>query len=296
MDNHNDPKQIAFLEGAWSAVLHHEVEPFRKSLLADFVSSDVMNRLPEHTTLHKVLAECHAQGAFQESYIKSFLGLRKHWTSLTPESRHTILQFIQKCGLERSAKLQMLEDDEAALTIRWDLADQLYASAREQAYKACQPLGLEMFQPRGLPRKNELRDMVRGGQTAVFALLKERINIDKTAVTMAVGYVTPVAKTKIKHNLSVAYVENLDTMRAALFHWSLHNLQAFSSLGIFTDAASAHALTGLEESVIREYIEHALKPYKEGYEKLCAAVDDMSSDPTIYDKARHFFQSGQKLH
>jgi len=296
MTAHNDPKQIAFLEGAWSAVLHHEAEPFQKSLLADFVSNDVMNRLPEHTTLHNVLAECHALNAFQESYIKSFLGLRKHWRALTPESRNTILQFIQKCGLERSANLQMLEDDEAALTIRWDLADQLYASARDQAFKACQPLGLEMLQPRGLPRKNDLRDLVRGGQTALFALLKERINIDKTAVTLAVGYVTPVAKTKIKHNLSIAYVESLDTLRAALFHWAVHNLQAFASLGIFTDSTAMHALTDLEASVIREYMELALKPYKEGYEKLCAAVDDMSSDPTIYDKARHFFQTGHKLH
>ena len=296
MDKHNDPQQIAFLHSALSAVLHHEVEPFRKSLLADFVSSDVMSRLPEHTTLRNVLTECHAQNAFEASYIKSFLGLRKHWRELSPETRRTILQFIDKCGLQKSANLQMLEDDEAALTIRWDLADQLYANSREQAYKACRAMGLEMSQPRGRPHQNDLQNLLRGGQTALFALLKERINIDKTAVTMAVGFVTPVSKSKIRHNLSVAYVEGLDTLRAALFHWAMHNLQAFSSIGIFTDAASAHALTSLEESVIREYIEHSLKAYKQGYEKLLASTEDMSSDPTIYDKARHFFQTGQKAH
>jgi hypothetical protein len=235
------------------------------------------------------MAECHSQGAFQESYIKSFLSLRKCWRGLTPESRHSIAACIRKCGLQKSADLQLLEDDEAALSIRWDVAGRLYNGARDMAYKACRIVGLEMLQPRGQPRDNDFRTLVQRGQEILTALLKERINIDKTAVTLAVGYVTPVARIKMKNNLACAYLDGLDDFRAALFHWALHNLQAFNSLGIFTDASSSHALSSLEESVIKEYIEHALKPYQQEYARLREEVENMPSDPTIYAKVRHFF-------
>ena len=108
--------------------------------------------------------------------------------------------------------------------------------------------------------------------------------------------VTPVARAKIKNNLAMAYLDGLDALRAALFHWSVHNLQAFTSLGIFTEPDSMHALTDLESSVIKEYIEHALKPYKQEYEKLRTAVDEMPQDPTIYGKVRHFFVTQPSVH
>ncbi|MFI4920827.1 MAG: hypothetical protein ACHQAZ_04200 [Gammaproteobacteria bacterium] len=291
MTTQNDSNQIAFLQGTWRAVLHDQAEPFQKSLLLDFVSSDVISQLPEYTTLRNVLAECHSQGAFEESYIKSFLALRKSWRVLTSESRHTIIQYIQKCGLQKNNGLKLLEDDEAALTIRWDTANRLYAGACNMAFKACQVSGLEMLQPRGKPRHNEFRTLVRRGQETLVALLKERINIDKTAVTMAVGYVTPVAKTKIKNNLAAAYLDSLDAFRAALFHWSVHNLSAFTSLEIFKGTLPSGGLTTYEESAIKEYIEHALKSFKQEYEQLRAGVEDMPPDPTIYDKARRFFDS-----
>lgn len=296
MNNQSDSNQIAFLHGTWRAVLHDQPEPFQKALLMDFVSTDVIGKLPEYTTLRNVLVECHSQGAFQESYIKSFLALRKSWQVLTPESRHTIIQYIHKCGLQKNSSLKLLEDDEAALTIRWDTANRLYAGARDMAFKACQIIGLEMLQPRGQPRHNEFRTLVRRGQDTLVSLLKERINIDKTAVTMAVGYVTPVAKAKLKNNLAVAYLDGLDAFRAALFHWSVHNLSAFASMEIFKDVGPYGGLTALEESALKEYIEHALKPFKQEYEKLRAAVEDMPSDPTIYDKARRFFDDKQTLH
>lgn len=293
MTTQNSSSQIAFLHGTWRAVLHDQAEPFQKSLLTDFVSSDVISQLPEYTTLRNVLAECHTQSAFEESYIKSFLALRKSWSTLTSESRHIILQYIEKCGLKKNSglKLELLEDDEAALTIRWDTANRLYAGARDMAFKACQVSGLEMLQPRGKPRHNEFRTLVRRGQETLVALLKERINIDKTAVTMAVGYVTPVAKTKIKNNLASAYLDSLDAFRAALFHWSVHNVAAFTSLDIFKGNAPVGGLTTYEESAIKEYIEHALKSFKQDYEQLRAAVEEMPQDPTIYDKARRFFDT-----
>ncbi len=295
MSTAHDANQIAFLHGTWRAVLHDQPEPFKKSLLADFVSADVISRLPEQTTLRNVLTECHQQHAFQASYIKSFLALRRGWVRLTPESRHVILQYAQKCKLGKTG-LQPLEDDEAALTVRWDIAKRLYETARDEAYAACKAQGLEMVQPRGLPRRNEFQDLAQRGQTLLMDLLEERINIDKTAVTLAVGYVTPVARTKIKNNLAAAYLEGLDDLRAALYHWSVHNLQAFSTLGIFTAPDAMHALTDLEASVIREYIEHSLKPYKQGYETLHAAVDEMPEDPTIYAKVRYCFSEKPAVH
>jgi|SRR5580698_914240 hypothetical protein len=298
MNNQSDSNQIAFLHGTWRAVLHDQPEPFQKGLLMDFVSTDVIGKLPEYTTLRNVLVECHSQGAFQESYIKSFLALRKSWQVLSPESRHTIIQYIHKCGLQKNGglKLSLLEDDEAALTIRWDTANRLYAGARDMAFKACQIIGLEMLQPRGQPRHNEFRTLVRRGQDTLVSLLKERINIDKTAVTMAVGYVTPVAKAKLKNNLAVAYLDGLDAFRAALFHWSVHNLAAFASMEIFKDVGPYGGLTAIEESALKEYIEHALKPFKQEYEKLRSEVEEMPSDPTIYDKARRFFDDKPTLH
>src|SRR5690242_5390665 len=186
--------QIVFLQGAWRALLQDQPEPFHKGLLSEFVSNEVLARLPERTTLKHVLQECHAHEAVQECYIKSFLGLRRVWDKLTPESRHIIIEHGNKCGVHKQGglRLQALQDDEAALTIRWHVAQRLYEKARDEAFAACSAFGLEMAQPRGLPRANEFAQLVQNGQEILLKLLRERVNTDKTAVTMAVGYVTPV--------------------------------------------------------------------------------------------------------
>lgn len=293
--------RIIFLEGTWKAVLHDQPEPFRKSLLVDYVSTDVINSLPEQTTLKNVLKECHALEAFEESYIKSFVGLMKCWNSLSPESRHSILQYLQDCDLQANGNmrrhLQPLKDDAVALTIRWDIADQLYARVRDAAFKACQSIGLELLQPRGVPRqKGDFRTLAQRGQAMLLALLRERVGIDKIAVLVAVGQMTPVVKNKRLTNLSRAYIENLDVLRAGLMHWALNNLQAFSGVELFKDAHEAKVLTPLQESVLREHVEASLKPLTQEFERLSTSMDEIPHDPATYDKLRPYFDSGATLH
>jgi hypothetical protein len=284
--------QIAFLHGTWRALLQDQPEPFSKELLSDFVSSDVLLGLPARTTLSHVLHECHAREAVQESYIKSFLGLRKVWQQLTPESRHIILRYSNKCGLQKQGGLRLnpLEDDGAALTIRWDVAARLYESARDTAFKTCRELGLEMIQPRGTPQPNEFHVLVNRGRETLLSLLRERTNIDKTAVTMAVGYVTPVARTKLARNLANAQQECLEAFRAALHHWASHNPAAFLA------TAPGAQLSADEEAQIRGYIEECLKPWHRDCEHLRQDADGMSSEPTIYEKVRRCFQDPAVLH
>lgn len=293
--HHNN--QIAFLEGAWQAVLQDEPRLFEKELLADFLSGGVLQNLPDYTTLKNVVAECHSQEAVQESYIKSFLSLRKRWPELTTEARYAIVESSRRCGLQNNngLKLSLLEDDEAALSIRWDTADHLYAGCRELAYKACQATGLEMAQPRGRPQPSDLRGAVNRGQQILLALLRERINIDKTAVTLAVGHVTPVAKTKLRNNLATAYLEALDSFRAALFHWMSCNVGAFASIELFKDVAPGKPLTPFQESVLKEHVEGILRAFKREYEQLRTTVEDMS-DPTVYEKVRRFFEDAPAVH
>lgn len=297
MSEQAENNQIVFLEGAWQAVLQDEPRLFEKTLLADFVSSSLLDSLPDYTTVKHVVAECHSQEAVQESYIKSFLSLRKRWQELTTEARHAIVESSRQCGLQKnnSLKLSLLEDDEAALTIRWDTANRLYAGCRELAYKACQTAGLEMVQPRGRPHVGNFRGIVNQGQQILIALLRERINIDKTAVTLAVGHVTPVAKTKLRNNLAVAYLDALDGFRAALFHWLVCNVGAFASIELFKDVAPGEPLTPLQESVLKEHVETALRPFKQEYEALRVAVEDLS-DPTIYEKVRRCFEDAPSVH
>src|ERR1700733_11504769 len=254
--------QIVFLQGTWRALLQDQPEPFSKELLSDFVSSEVLAGLPSHTTLKHVLQECHSREAFQESYIKSFLGLRRVWEKLTPESRHIILGHSNKCGMQKQGglRLQMLQDDEAALTIRWDIAARLYASARDEAFSACRALGLEMAQPRGLPRKNEFAMLVQSGQDILLKLLRERVNTDKTAVAMAVGYVTPVARTKLNRNLQEAYAECHGAFRAALTHWALHHTAAF---GIKVEGQ----LSVEQEASLGRYVDECLRPFAQRFER-----------------------------
>ncbi len=296
MNNQAESKQVAFLQGTWRAVLHDQPEPFNKTLLVDFVSVGVMARLPEQTTLKNVLAECHEQAAFQESYIKSFLSLKRVWNDFSPESRHTISQYIHRYGLQKSLRLSAHEDDEAALTIRWDTANKVYASSRDAVFAACRAHGLELNQPRGLPQAGEFRAIVRYGQEKLLGLLRERTGIDKTAVTLAVGYVTPVARTKILNNLNAAYLEALDAFRGALFHWSLHNLESLSSIELFKDLRTGAALSKFQESVLREHVEGAVWEFTHEYEKLRESVKEMPQDPTIYDKARRFFETRPAVH
>lgn len=297
MDLQAENNQIAFLEGAWQAVLEDQPPLFQKELLADFVSGEVLECLPAYTTLKNVVAECRSQEASQESYIKSFLSLRKRWNEFTPESRHAIVASVRQFGLQKNSalRLQLLEDDEAALTIRWDVANRLYAGCAELAYKACHASGLEMTQPRGRPHSGNFRGIVNQGHQILVAILRERINIDKTAVTLAVGHLTPVAKTKLRHNLAVAYLDALDSFRAALFHWLVCNVGAFVSIELFKDVAPGEPLTPLQESVLKEHVEGALWPFKQEYERLRAAVEDLS-DPTIYEKVRRFFETARSVH
>ena len=296
MNDQAESNQVAFLQGTWRAVLHDQPEPFRKALLAGFLSVGVMARLPEHTTLKNLLAECHEQGAFQESYIKSILSLKRVWNDFSPESRHIINQYIRRYGLQKSLRLQPHEDDEAALTIRWDTANRVYTSCRDAVFTACRANGLELNQPRGLPQAGEFRAIVRYGQEKLLGLLRERVNIDKTAVTLAVGYVTPVARTKILNNLNAAYLEALDAFRGALFHWTLHNLESLSSIELFNDVRTGTPLTRFQESVLREHVEGVVWEFQHEFGLLLEAVKDMPQDPTIYDKARRFFEPPRAVH
>jgi hypothetical protein len=277
--------QIVFLQGTWRALLQDQPEPFHKGLLSDFVSSDVLAGLPAQTTLKNVLAECHAREAFQECYIKSFLGLRRVWDKLTPESRHIIHTHSTRCGMHKQGglRLQLLQDDAAALTIRWDVAQRLYETARDQAFHACRGLGLEMAQPRGLPRKNEFALLVQSGQDILMKLLRERVNTDKTAVTMAVGYLTPVAHTKLTRNLQESYAECHASFRAALIHWGVHHPAAF---GIKTEGP----LDASQETLVRNYVGECLRPFELRFEQLCQDAETMSSEPTLFEKVRRCFQ------
>jgi hypothetical protein len=277
--------QIVFLQGTWRALLQDQPEPFSKELLTDFVSNDVLAGLPSHTTLKHVLQECHSREAFQECYIKSFLGLRRAWEKLTPESRHIILEHGNKCGLQKQGglRLQLLQDDAAALTIRWDVAAKLYVSARDEAFRACRELGLEMIQPRGLPRKNEFALLVQSGQDILLKLLRERVNTDKTAVTMAVGYVTPVAHTKLTRNLQEAYAECHAALRAALLHWAVNHPAAF---GMKIEGQ----LSAAQEGSLQSYVAECLKPFEQRFERLCQDTETMSSEPTLFEKVRRCFQ------
>ena len=287
MSSLTETQHLEFLQGAWSAVLQDQPEPFEKSLLLDYVSSDVIGRLPEFTTLENVLLECRSQEAVQESYIKSFMALPKAWVRLTPESRHSIIQKIEKFGLQKSARLAPLEDDEAALTIRWDTANKLFAAAHDGVFKACAVLGLEMLQPRRLPQSDDFGAMLQHGQEALLGLLRERINIDKTAVTMAVGYVTPVSRTRIMHNLDTAFLDCLDSFRAALLHWAEFNPKALIPIMNVEDGhPSPEQLKNL-----RRRVEDSLGRFKREYEQLRASLEDMSTEPTISEKLRRFFET-----
>jgi hypothetical protein len=177
----------------------------------------------------------------------------------------------------------MLQDDEAPLTIRWDVAARLYEAALDEAFRTCRSLGLEMAQPRGLPRANEFAILVQSGQDVLFKLLRERINTDKTAVAMAVGYVTPVARTKLMRNLREAYAECHGAFHAALVHWALHHPAAF---GI---PAAAHP-DAAQEAELRSYVDECLRPFRQRFERLCQDTDAMSSEPTLYEKVRRCFQ------
>jgi hypothetical protein len=294
--------RIVFLEGTWKALLYDQQEPFHKFLLADYVSSEVIDSLPEQTTLKNVLIECDSREVFEESYIKSFLGLKKCWGSLMPESRQMIMEYLKDCELQANGnlrrQLQLHADDKAAMTIRWDTADRLYAGIRELAFKACQNIGLELLQPRGVSaQKTDFMTLLQRGQTMLLALLRERINIDKTAVLVAVGHATPVVKTKMKNNLNRAYDDCLDALRGGLLHWALNNLQSSSAVELFKDVRQAALLTSpIPENVMRECIEELLGDFMQGYERMSADMEELPPDPGTYAKAQSFFCDKLTLH
>lgn len=289
MNTLTETQHLEFLQGAWSAVLRNEPVPFAKSLLTDYVSVEVMNCLPEFTTLENVVQVCHSQAAVQESYIKAFMALPKVWTRLTPESRQSIVQKIQKLGLQKvcSKKFSLLEDDAAALTVRWDIADKLYGVIRENTFKGCAVHGLELLQPRRIPMADDYGAMLRQGEQALLSLLRERIEIDKTAVTMAVGYVTPVSRTKILHNLMTAYQECLDTFRAALLHWAEFNPHALIPILNLENGQ----LSGGQIKNLLNRIEASLARFKQEFDQLRAGVEKMSTEPTVSARLRRFFET-----
>lgn len=289
MSTLTEAQHLEFLQGAWSAVLQNEPALFAKSLLMDYLSVEVTNRLPEFTTLDHVVHECQDQDAVQESYIKAFMALPKAWTRLTPESRQSIVRMIQKVGLQKACgkNFRMLDDDAAALSVRWDTAHKLYAVIRESTFKGCAAHGLQMLQPRRIPIADDYGAMQRQGEQALLSLLSERIEIDKTAVTMAVGYVTPVAKTQIMHNLLAAYQECLESFRAALLHWAEFNPHALMPiLNLENGQLSPGQLTNM-----RNRVEGSLVRFKQEFEQLRLGVENMSTEPTISARLRRFFET-----
>jgi hypothetical protein len=292
MDGYGQTEQVAFLRDAWRALLEPRAEPFQKMVLADYVSRDVINCLPDYTTLENVLAVCGTQDAFQESYIKSFMSIQKRWKRMTPETRHKIVTSMRDCGLRdaSSAKsLQLLEDDEAALTIRWDVADELYLRAQKRAFKSCKDLGLELEQPRGDPAGRAYKVLVEKGEALLAALLDERVKIDSTAVALAVGYVTPVAKSRLQGRLTETYLELSDSFRAALMHWLCHNAAAFSRLPAFAKVRSADDLTAEQRSLLGDHVGRSLDSFCKTYEGLHSLVETMPPNQPVYDAVRLHF-------
>ena len=291
--------RVAFLEGAWKALLHDQPGQFQKSLLAEYVSSEVIDPLPERTTLKDVLTECHSRGTYEESYIKSFLGLTKRWSSIMPESRQTIVGLLKDLELQAKGNLrrqfQLHADDAAALTVRWDMADRLYAGIRELTFNACQNIGLELRQPRGVPRQNtDFNSLLQRGAPMLLALLRERINIDKSAVLMAVGHATPVAQPKMKNNLSRAYADCLDAFRGGLLHWAMLNLQESSAIELFKGVRDAALLTPpIPEHVMRDCIDDMLEPFIEEFTGMRELMDESPPDPASYEKVQRLFSSSR---
>lgn len=299
MSDKKETTQIAFLQGAWKALLDDRSEPFQKAALADYVSPDVIGKLPEYTTLENVLVECRVQDAFQESYIKSFFAIQKRWKYMTPETRHGILSSLRECGLRDKATagtLQLLQDDEAALTIRWDIADKLCAQMQKSAFRACKELGLELEQPRSRPNGGGYKLMVEKSEAILLALLNERVKIDSTAITLAVGYVTPVAKTRVLNRYTGNYLELVDAFRAALLHWLHHNINALAHIPTFGGLNSADDLSSFQQSLLRERVDLSLDSFRRKCEELRAAVEAMPPDPTVYGKVRSFFDNKETLH
>ncbi|HEV2213206.1 MAG TPA: hypothetical protein VGS99_07645 [Gammaproteobacteria bacterium] len=296
MSEQNETTQIAFLQGAWKALLDERTEPFRKTLLADYVSPQVVNRLPEYTTLENVVAECRAQDAFQESYIKFFFAVQKQWRHMTPETRHGIVCSMRDCGLrdKNTAKLlQPLADDEAALTIQWGVADKLCQQLQKIAFKSCRETGLELEQPRATPAGGSYKLLVDKGETLLLALLQERIRIDSTAVTVAVGYVTPVAKNRMLSRFTGASLELADAFRAALLHWLRCNAAALAHIPSFAGVRSAEDLTPFQESLLRERVDLSLDSFRGHCEELRLQLERMPPDPTVYGKVRVFFDNSR---
>ena len=296
MSEHSQASQIAFLQGAWRALLDQRAEPFQKVALADYISRDVINRLPDYTTLENVVAVCQAQDAFQESYIKSFMSIQKRWKRMTPETRHSIVVSMRDCGLRDANStrlLQPLEDDEAALTIQWDVADKLCLRVQKSAFRICKELGLELEQPRGIPAGKAYKVLVEKSEAALGALLDERVKIDSTAVTLAVGYFTPVAKSRLQSRLTEAYLDLSDSFRGALMHWLCHNAAAFSHLPTFANVRSADDLTAPQRSLLGEYVGRSLDSFCRKYEELHSLVEAMPRDQPVYDEVRLFFDRGK---
>jgi hypothetical protein len=292
MSEYGQDSQIAFLQGAWRALLDHHAEPFQKMVLADYLSRDVINRLPDFTTLDNVLAVCEERDAYQESYIKFFMSIQKRWRRMTPETRNRIVVSMRDCGLRdaNSARLlQPLEDDEAALTIRWDVADRLCLQAQKRAFKTCKELGLELEQPRGVPAGRAYKVLVEKGEAALVALLDERVKIDSTAVALAVGYVTPVAKSRLQSRLTGAYLDLSDSFRAALMHWLCHNAAAFSRLPAFANVRSADDLTAAQRSLLGDHVGRSLDGFCRKYEELHGLVEAMPPGQPVYDAVRLHF-------
>src|SRR5579859_3746173 len=140
-----------------------------------------------------------------------------------------------------------------------------------------------MAQPRGQPMHNEFALLVQSGQDILLKLLRERINTDKTAVTMAVGYVTPVSRSQLTRNLNEAYAECHAAFRAALIHWAMHHPTAF---GIKT----AGLLNAAQEATLRDYVTECLRPFEQRFERLLLDTEAMSAEPTLYEKVRRCFQ------
>lgn len=296
MAEQNENTQIAFLAGAWKALLDERSEPFLKSVLADYVSPDVVSRLPEYTTLQNVVAECYAQDAFEESYIKFFFAIQKQWRYMSPETRHGIVQSMRDCGLrdKNTAKLlQPLADDEAALTIQWGVADKICGELQKAAFRICRQAGLELEQPRGTPASGSYKVLVDKGENALLALLQERIKIDSTAVTLAVGYVTPVAKNRMLSRLTGASLELTDAFRAALLHWLHCNAAALAHIPTFAGVRSAEDLTSFQESLLRERVDLSLDNFRAQCEELRQQVERLPPDPTVYGKVRAFFDKNK---
>jgi len=272
-------QHFEFARAIWELFTEILVKPFPKRFLNEWVSEQVYERLREETSVGEAVSECKTPQDMEDSFKATVNRLNRDWDRFLPPHKDRAIKLIKRYGLSDhfDVLLEMSEDELEELSIRWDIADMLFAEARRQTLEECRRLGFDL-ENRTInwqvdPSEATMPGIVNKWTDLFVDLLRRKMDFDLAVVKA----ISPTAryrkyKTDARERCNYQYQLILEELREFLLE---DDKKRTHPDDVPSKGERVEALL---------WTEYLLNPFKSKMDRFLSKADTNEPNPDVYDR------------